>query len=108
MQHAHNPRFSRVSRQTTTRHLSKYFLEHHNCLIESLKYVSSIFLTSDIWSGNAKEDYISVVAHYVSADWKLEKRVIGLRIIDVSHCGINIAECIESVVSEFGLKDKIF
>jgi hypothetical protein len=28
---------------------------------------SSIALTFDIWSGNAKEDYISVVAHFVSA-----------------------------------------
>jgi hypothetical protein len=29
---------------------------------------SSVALTSDIWFGNAKEDYISVVAHYVNAD----------------------------------------
>ena len=35
---------------------------------------SSIALTSDIWSGNAKEDYISVVAHFVSADWELQKK----------------------------------
>jgi hypothetical protein len=27
---------------------------------------SSVSLNLDIWSGNAKEDYISVVAHYVS------------------------------------------
>jgi hypothetical protein len=30
--------------------------------------VSSICLTSDIWSGNAKEDYITVVVHFVNAD----------------------------------------
>jgi hypothetical protein len=24
--------------------------------------------TSDIWSGNAKEDYLSVVVHYVNPD----------------------------------------
>jgi hypothetical protein len=33
-----------------------------------LPTTSSVSLTSDIWSGNAKEDYISVVAHYVSVD----------------------------------------
>jgi hypothetical protein len=32
---------------------------------------SSVALTSDIWSGNTKEDYISVVAHYMNADWVL-------------------------------------
>ena len=27
-----------------------------------------LLCTSDIWSGNAKEDYITVVAHYITAD----------------------------------------
>jgi hypothetical protein len=70
---AHNPRFSRVSRQTTTRDLEKYFLERRTSLIESLRSVSSVCITSDIWSGNAKEDYLSVVCHFVSADWELEE-----------------------------------
>ncbi|XP_066320504.1 zinc finger BED domain-containing protein RICESLEEPER 3-like [Miscanthus floridulus] len=61
-----------------------------------------------IWSGNAKEDYISVVAHYVNADWKLQKRVIGLRLIEVKHSGKNIAERIPAVVEEYCLIDKIF
>jgi hypothetical protein len=73
-----------------------------------LKSVSSVCITSDIWSGHAKEDYLSVVIHFVSVDWELEKRVIGPRLIDVSHSGVNIVECVEDVVTEFGLKDKIF
>jgi hypothetical protein len=77
-------------------------------LIEPFKSVSSISLTSDIWSGNAKEDYLSVVAHYVNVDWQLEKRIIGMCLIDVSHNVDNIAGCIESVVAEYGLTDKIF
>ena len=39
-----------------------------------LYVASSVALTSDIWSGNAKEDYISVIAHYVSANWELQKK----------------------------------
>ena len=39
---------------------------------------------------------------------ELEKRVIGLRLIDVSHSGINIVERIKYVISEFGLKHTIF
>ena len=49
-----------------------------------------------------------MVAHYVSADWELQKRVIGFRLIEVKHSGENIAERIVSVVEEFGLIDKIF
>jgi hypothetical protein len=69
---------------------------------------SSVALTSDIWSGNVKEDYISVVAHYVSADWELQKKIIGLRLIGVKHTGENIAEKIGCVIQEFDLLDKIF
>lgn len=109
IQHAHNPRFSKVSRQTTSRDIAKCFIERRAKLMDYLQNsVSSFCLTSDIWSENAKEDYLSMVAHYVSADWELEKRVIGLRLIDVPHSGSNIAHRIEAVVSEYDLKDKIF
>jgi len=71
---AHNSRFVKVSRQTTTRDLSKLFTERRNMLKNSvLSGASSVALTSDIWSGNVKEYYISVVVHYVSADWELKK-----------------------------------
>jgi len=106
---AHNPLFEKVSRQTTTRDMSKLFDEQRAMLMKSLlPAASSVSLTSDIWSGNAKEDYISVVAHYVSADWELQKKVVGLRLIDVSYSGENIADRIASVVEEFCLIDKVF
>ncbi|KAG2540813.1 hypothetical protein PVAP13_9NG583414 [Panicum virgatum] len=106
---AHNPRFVKVSRQTTTRDLAKLCTECRDLLKNYvLSAATSIALTSDIWSSNAKEDYIYVVAHYVNADWELQKKVIGLRLIEVSHFGENIASRIAAVVEEYGLIDKIF
>ena len=40
--------------------------------------------------------------------WELQKKVIGLRLIEVKHSGENIAERITAVVEKFGLIDKIF
>jgi hypothetical protein len=86
IQRAHNPRFVRVSRQSTTRDLGKLFTERRNMIKNCiLPDASTVALTSDIWLGNAKEDYISVVAHYVNVDWDLQKKVIGLRLIQVKH-----------------------
>ena len=85
---AHNPKYARVSRQTTTRDIQKYFTDCKAKLVETFgTSVNCVCLTSDIWSGNAKENYLSVVAHYINSDWQLEKRVIGLVLIDVSHNG---------------------
>ncbi|WVZ50926.1 LOW QUALITY PROTEIN: hypothetical protein U9M48_002131 [Paspalum notatum var. saurae] len=103
---AHNPKFKSVSRQTTTRDLGKYFNDRRSSVHDSLQSASSIAITSNIWSGNAKEDYLSVVAHYVSKDW-LEK-IIGLRLIEVSHNANNIAERVLSVIADWGCTDKVF
>lgn len=52
-------------------------------LIFAILMVFIVCLTSDIWSGNAKDDYLSAVAQ----DRQLEKRVLGLVLIDVFHSG---------------------
>jgi hypothetical protein len=108
IQRAHNPKFVKVSRQSITRDLAEFFNERRN-LIKNCVFpgASSVSLTSDICSSNAKEDYISVVAHYVSADWEFQKKVIALRLIEVKHTSENIAEKVGCVIQEFSLLDKI-
>ena len=64
-------------------------------------------MTSDIWSGNSKEDYLCVVFHFVTEDWELEKRIVGMRLIDCSHNGVNIVERIVQVISEYGRTEKV-
>jgi len=103
---AHNPRFATISRQTTTRDLVKYYADRHSKIIETLASASSVAFTSDIWSGNAKKDYLSVVAHFVGSDRQLEKQILGLRFIDVSHNGENIIERVLAVLDEFSLTEK--
>lgn len=68
----------------------------------------SVALTSDICSGWATNDYLSVVAHYVNNDCVMEKRIICLKLINVSHTGENIAYCIIKVMEDFGFTNKIF
>ena len=60
---ARNPRFVSVSRQTTTRDFMNYFNGYRAKLVESFSWagITCVCITSDIWSSNAKEDYLSVV-----------------------------------------------
>jgi hypothetical protein len=104
----HNPIFKKVSRQTTSRDFVKFFNDRRKIVVECLQSISSIAITSDIWSGNAKDDYISVVAHYVSKDLVLEKRVIGLRLIETTRTGENIAKKVMSVLEDYGVANKVF
>ena len=106
----HNPKYVPISRQTTTRHMLKYFTNCKAKLVETVSSagVNCVCLTSDIWSSNAKENYLSVVAHYINSDWQLEKRVLGLRLIDCSHNGQNIVDHVASVLADYGLTEKVF
>jgi hypothetical protein len=83
---AHNPRFIKSSRQTTARDLIRLFNDRAGQLIEVLKFVSSVALTSDIWSGKAKEDYISVVTSVV----------------------LNIVEHVATVADDYEISDNFF
>jgi hypothetical protein len=48
-----------------------------------------------------------VVVHFVTTHWELEKRIIGFRLIDCSHSGVNIAERISLVLAEYDLISKV-
>jgi hypothetical protein len=65
---SHNPRFEHVSRTTTTSNIDAYFLGKVDEVKSLLSDACCVCLTSDIWSGNAKEDYLSVVVHFLTTD----------------------------------------
>ena len=48
------------------------------------------------------------MAHFINADWQLEKMVLGLRLIDVSHNAENIAERVASILAEYDILNKVF
>jgi hypothetical protein len=68
---AHNPNYKYVSRQTTTRDLDALFYLKQVDVKQLLEQTSYVYLIFDIWSGLAKEDYLSVVFHFVTNDYEL-------------------------------------
>ena len=44
----------------------------------------------------------------MNSDWCLEKRLLGLRPIEVAHTGLNIVERVEMVANDYSITDKIF
>jgi hypothetical protein len=60
----HNPRFECVSRMTITYDIDAHFLGKIYEVKSLFSDTSCVCLTSDIWSDNSKEDYLSVVVHF--------------------------------------------
>jgi hypothetical protein len=45
---------------------------------------------------------------FFNSDWGLEKRLLDLKPIEVTHTGTNIIERVAMVVEDYGNNDKIF
>ena len=57
----------------------------------------SIALTSDIWTSMATEAYMTVTAHYIDPNWKLQNFVFETLSLPERHTGVNIAEKLKGV-----------
>ena len=63
------PNYQTVCRVTIRSDILKLFEKKKLELLDEFKRGTfSVALTSDVWSGRAEQDYISVVAHYVDGD----------------------------------------
>lgn len=69
---AHNSRFS-TEGKPPVEILSNTIMIICAMIIDSLSGVSSIAITSNIWPRNVKQDYLSVVLHYVNCGWQLAR-----------------------------------
>ena len=99
------PDYQPVTRNTSRSDLEKYYRKRRAALVQELeKGTFNVAFTSDVWSGRAKENYISAVIHYIYNDKVLNKRIIGFRLLDVRHIGVNIAQCIINMLEDFTLQ----
>ena len=102
------PNYQTVSRVTIRSDIFKLFERKKLELFDEFKRGTfSVALTSDVWSGRAKQDYVSVVAHYVDGDWNLQKRIIGFPLLDVAHNSRNISDRVLNVLVNFDIHKRI-
>ena len=70
-----------------------------------LKSTPMVALTTDGWTSKGTINFITIMDHTMSDDFKLNKYVPQSRAIDKSHTGIHIAEVLVDMVKEWQLTD---
>ena len=65
---------------------------------------NGVALTSDVWTSNTMEVYISVTAHFISADWEMRSCVLQTKHFPERHTGQNISEAIQDTVTSFDIE----
>ena len=72
------------------------------------KVPSRISLASDVWTSCTFEGYISLTAHYVDANWKLNSKMLNFSHFPPPHSGREMAKVIYGFLEEWGIEQKIF
>ena len=100
--HALNPQYRVPCRKTVSKYLDVIYEEEKSKLIEKIGG-QSVSVTSDLWTSNAMQAYITVTSHFITPDWKLNSYVLATRMTEERHTGSNIATEVESILREFNV-----
>lgn len=73
---------------------------------EELRAVDHVAVTADGWSSVAQDHYLTVTVHYI-VEAELREKVLHTRAVYVSQTGPAVAEEIDTILDDFGIKSKL-
>ena len=95
-----NPGFVLPTRKTVKNYVQKIYQEGHDALTKDVGG-SPVGLTTDLWTSNANEGYITVTAQYITPQWEQKTKVLATRAMKDRHTGEKISEAIKDITTEF-------
>ncbi|KAK9668313.1 hypothetical protein RND81_13G050600 [Saponaria officinalis] len=103
-----NPDVQFFVRNTIKSNILKMYSSVKHKLIELLKKACGrVSLTSDCWSSVRPDGYISLTAHFVDENWKLQKRVLNFSFLPPPHTGAATSIKVTTLLKEWGIENRI-
>ena len=65
-----------------------------------------VVITTDLWTSRAVESYLTITAHFINSDWKLESKVLQTKEMPERHTGENIAEVLCNAIKEWKVDER--
>ena len=75
-------------------------------LQESFRLCDNLALTSDIWTSCATQAYVTITAHYITEDWRIQSYVLCTCEMPERHTGVNIATRLREVTEMWNIDDE--
>ena len=92
----------RVPKQDTVMHsITSKYNTIKDLVLRKIKSCTAVSFTTDMWTYNQMEGYMTVTAHFISEDWRLHSFMLETKVMEVSHTAANIAERLCEVLEEF-------
>ena len=76
-------------------------------LMEEMKSVPHVALTSDCWTSRTTVPHMTITAHYFNKDFTMQARVLQTRVLDERHTGENISVALNHALECWQIQDKV-
>lgn len=76
-------------------------------MLATLSQQYDVALTTDIWTRRTIQAYLTITAHYLTEDWKMETEVLLTREMPEHHTGMHISERLVNACEEWKITEKI-
>ncbi|KAL4639587.1 hypothetical protein ACB092_03G229000 [Castanea dentata] len=98
-----------ISRNTAKNDMVKMYKREKERMKSVLASVpGKVCLTSDLWTSIATDGYMCVTAHFIDANWVLQKRVLNFCFMPPPHNGVSLFEKVYKLLSMWDIENKIF
>uniref|UniRef100_A0A8C9WTI1 HAT C-terminal dimerisation domain-containing protein n=1 Tax=Sander lucioperca TaxID=283035 RepID=A0A8C9WTI1_SANLU len=73
-------------------------------IVDELSRASSVALTTDGWTSRGTESYVTITAHFITADWEMRSLVLQTHPLYKSHTSTHLAQVLTQAVEEWKIK----
>ncbi|KAE9523772.1 hypothetical protein AGLY_015832 [Aphis glycines] len=104
-----NPGYSLPSRKTLSTSLlpvlyNEIYKKVHSDIEVNAQYVA---LTTDAWTSLKNESYTAITVHFIDQNCELKSYLLSCAKFPMRHTSENIKDCLQNIVRQWGLQNKI-
>ncbi|KAK0147119.1 Zinc finger BED domain-containing protein 1 [Merluccius polli] len=105
--HTLEPRYKIPSRNHMTNTcMPALYAQVKSQVEKELANAERVAITTDAWTSCATESYVTITAHHIAPDWKLNVHVLQTRAFKGSHTGKNVGALLKQACADWNLLDK--
>ncbi|XP_065115787.1 E3 SUMO-protein ligase ZBED1-like [Paramisgurnus dabryanus] len=97
------PGYTVPKRETVMHALDAKYASIRTEVYASINNCKAISLTTDIWTSLQMEAYLTVTAHFITEDWRLENFVLATKKMEESHTAEHISQTLKEVISDWDI-----
>ena len=85
-----------------------YLVEKEKLKNQLARSSGRVCLTTDCWTACTTRGYITLTAHFIDDDWKLNSKLLNFSHLEPPHTGHELSRKVVEFLREWGIEKKVF